>query len=51
MSLPIRYDPYSPTADEDYKNIKKELGQFDILDLLNEELRKTRIHQQFSSIF
>jgi hypothetical protein len=48
MSLPIRYDPYSPTADEDYRNIKKELGQFDILDLLNEELRKTRIHQQFS---
>lgn len=48
MSLPIRYDPYSPTAEEDYKSIKEELGEFDILDLLNEELRKTRIHQQFS---
>lgn len=48
MSLPVRYDPYSPTANEDYKKIKNELGQFDILDLLNEELRKTRIHQQFS---
>lgn len=48
MSLPIRYDPYSPSADEDYKKIKSELQEFDILDLLNEELRKTRIHQQFS---
>ena len=48
MSLPIRFDPYSPTADIDYKKIQKELNEFDILDLLNEELRKTRIHQQFS---
>jgi len=48
MALPVRYDPYSPTADEDYKEIKKELESFDILGLLNEELRKSRIHQQFS---
>lgn len=48
MTLPIRYDPYSPTAESDYKKIKKDLKEFDILDLLNEELRKTRIHQQFS---
>ncbi len=48
MSLPIRYDPYSATAVDDYEKIKNELGEFDILDLLNEELRKTRIHQQFS---
>lgn len=48
MSLPLRFDPYSPTADEDYKKIKDELKDFNILDLLNEELRKSRIHQQFS---
>lgn len=48
LALPIRYDPYSPTADDDYKKIKKDLKEFDILDLLNEELRKTRLHQQFS---
>lgn len=48
MSLPVRYDPYSPTADEDYKKIKEQLAEFDVLDLLNEELRKSRIHQQFS---
>lgn len=48
MALPIRYDPYSPSADEDYINIKENLEEFNILELLNEELRKTRIHQQFS---
>lgn len=48
MSLPIKYDPYSPTALEDFKKVKKELEEFNILDLLKEELRKTRIHQQFS---
>ncbi len=48
MSLPIRYDPYSPTADKEYRKIKRQLKEFDILGLLNEELRKTRIHQQFS---
>lgn len=48
LALPLRYDPYSPTANEDYNRIKKELSNFDILDLLNEELKKSRIHQQFS---
>lgn len=48
MSLPIRYDPYSPTAKEDYKRLQKELNQFDIIALLNQEIRKSKIHQQFS---
>lgn len=48
MSLPIRYDPYSPTAKEDYKRLQKELNQFDIISLLNQEIRKSKIHQQFS---
>ncbi len=48
LALPVRYDPYSSSADEDYKKIKKDLESFDILGLLNEELRKSRIHQQFS---
>lgn len=48
MALPVRYDPYSATASVDYEKIKSELEEFDILGLLNEELRKTRIHQQFS---
>ncbi len=47
MSLPINYDPYSDTAEEDYDQIKSQLEEFDILGLLNDELRKVRIHQQF----
>ncbi|MFY0626166.1 MAG: hypothetical protein JXR07_07725 [Reichenbachiella sp.] len=48
MALPINYDPYSESADDDYEKIKSELDKFDILDLLNSELRKSRIHQAFS---
>lgn len=47
MSLPINYDPYSDSAEEDYQKIKKDLQEFDIVGLLNEELRKARIHQPF----
>lgn len=47
MSLPINYDPYSDTAEADYEKIKSELSHFDIIGLLNEELSKARIHQQF----
>ncbi len=47
MSLPINYDPYSDTADEDYRKIKEQLDEFDIVGLLNDELKKVRIHQQF----
>lgn len=45
LKLHIRYDPYSATADEDYAELKKKIGQFDILSLLKSELRKSRIHQ------
>lgn len=48
MSLPIKYDPYSSTASEDFTKVKKELEEFNILDLLKEELRKSRVHQQFN---
>lgn len=48
MSLPIKYDPYSPNAKVDYDKIKDSLKDFNILSLLNEELQKSKIHQQFS---
>lgn len=46
-ALHIFYDPYSPTANADYGNLKRELSTFDIVGLLNEELRKSRINQHF----
>ena len=48
MSLPIRYDPYSPSADEQYEAIKKSLSGFDLLGMLTSELQKSKINQSFS---
>ncbi|MBB2173264.1 RNA-directed DNA polymerase [Gluconacetobacter asukensis] len=44
LSFSLRFDPYSPTAEEDYQNLKNEVRNFDILGLLKEELAKSRVH-------
>lgn len=44
LSFSLRFDPYSPTAHEDYEKLKDEIKQFDILGLLKEELAKSRVH-------
>jgi hypothetical protein len=43
MSMHIHYDPYSSTADTDYDEIKDRLSDFNIADLLNQELAKSQI--------
>jgi hypothetical protein len=48
LSFSLRFDPYSPTAEEDYEKLKKEIRQFDILGLLKEELTKSRVHVALS---
>lgn len=48
MSLPIRYDPYSANATEQYQEIKKSLADFDLLGMLSSELQKSKINQPFS---
>jgi reverse transcriptase-like protein len=45
MLLKIRFDPYSDTADEDYKKIKEQVQGFDIDTILRRELNKSRIDQ------
>jgi hypothetical protein len=44
MQLSLRFDPYSPTKQEDYAALRAEIERFDILGLLREELLKSRIH-------
>ena len=44
----VVFDPYSPTAEEDYAHLKETLGRFDIMGLLSSELQKTRIHAALS---
>lgn len=48
LSFSLRFDPYSPTAEEDYEKLKLEIRQFDILGLLKEELAKSRVHVALS---
>lgn len=44
MRFSLRFDPYSPTADEDYEALKAEVRKFDIIGMLKEELTKSRVH-------
>lgn len=43
--LRIHFDPYSPTAEEDYKVLADELSRFDIVGMLGRELAKSRIDE------
>jgi hypothetical protein len=45
LSLHLYYDPYSPTAEDDYENLKHQLSEFDVLELLRAELVKGRVDQ------
>lgn len=45
LSLRIRFDPYSPTAVEDYKELKKEINRFDVVGMLAREIGKSQVHQ------
>jgi len=45
LKLRLFYDPYSPTANEDYEELAKELNKFDIIGMLGKEISKSRINQ------
>jgi Reverse transcriptase (RNA-dependent DNA polymerase) len=48
LSLSLRYDPYSDTADEDYENLKEQIYKFDIIGMLAKELAKSRIQSSLT---
>jgi hypothetical protein len=41
----LKYDPYSPTSEQDYEALKSELSKFDIVGMLGRELLKSRIDE------
>ncbi len=43
LNISIRFDPYSPTAVEDYDALKAAVSQIDILGILGREVAKTAI--------
>lgn len=43
LNISIRFDPYSPTAEEDYDALKAAVEEIDILGILSKEVGKTTI--------
>jgi hypothetical protein len=48
MRLSLRYDPYSPTAEEDYEALKSAVSSIDIVGILAREISKTNIDTQIT---
>lgn len=45
LSISVRFDPYSPTAVDDYENLKSALQEIDIVGVLGREVAKASIDQ------
>lgn len=44
LRLSLRYDPYSPSAEEDFERLRRDIEQFDILGMLTAEVSKSRVN-------
>jgi hypothetical protein len=43
LNISLRFDPYSPSAEEDYETLKAAVGEVDIVGILGREVAKTAI--------
>jgi hypothetical protein len=43
MAINVHYDPYSPTASEDYEALRQELDRYPIMELIRAEIKKSRV--------
>lgn len=43
LNISLRFDPYSPTAEEDYEALKAAVGEVDIVGILGREVSKAAI--------
>ena len=48
LNISIRFDPYSPTAEEDYEKLKDAVSEVDIIGILGREVAKTAIEPVIS---
>ena len=48
MRISVKFDPYSPTKDEDYEALKAAVGSIDIVGILFREIAKTNIDTQIT---
>ena len=44
LNISLRFDPYSPTATQDYEALRDEIDTIDLVHLLDLELLKSRVH-------
>lgn len=43
MAINVHYDPYSPTAAEDYEALRQELDKYPVMELIRAEIKKSRV--------
>ena len=48
LNLPVRFDPYSPNAEQEYEEIKASLQTFDLFSMLVEEIKKSNLNQIYT---
>jgi hypothetical protein len=48
LGIRVSYDPYSPTADEQYESLREQLQRFDITGMLARELNKSRVDESLT---
>jgi hypothetical protein len=48
LTISLRYDPYSPTAEDDYEQLRAQVERFDIVGMLTREVHKSRISASLS---
>jgi hypothetical protein len=48
MSINVHFDPYSPTAAEDYAALQTELDRYPIIELIRAELKKSQVNVSLS---
>jgi hypothetical protein len=48
LTISLRFDPYSATAEEDYETLKAQVEQFDIVGMLTREVQKSRVSSSLS---
>lgn len=44
FTFSLHFDPYSPTASDDYESLRTELSKFPVLDLIKSELLKSKVN-------
>lgn len=48
FAISLHFDPYAPTAQDDYERLRSEMKKFPILDLIKAELTKSRVNISLS---